>query len=167
MRVSEELKLKISKIERDIANLEIGRSALDEAIKIKKLPLKDLEHQLFRAQLNEELERKQAEGAKWQEENPEEFSRWFEELKAQNRRGRQDGADRGWWDIDEDGNMLSPAKRFKISDFPKNAVMAHVMAKAGIFPSIGQARKNGHDTPLKAGEFVVTKRKIRIVVEEG
>lgn len=167
MRVSEELKLKISRIEQDIGSLERHSASVNEAIRARRIERKEIEHQMFRAKLDEELKRKQAKGAKWEKENPEEFARWFEELVEQNRRNLQDGADLGWWDVDEDGNMLSPAKRFKLSDFPKNAVMAHVMAKAGIFPSIGQARKNGHDTPIKTGEFVVTKRKIRIIVEDG
>lgn len=57
---------------------------------------------------------------------------------------------------------------FSLSDFAdvKNPLMAHVMAKAGIFPSIGQARKNGWDKPLTSGEWTVTKKKITIRVEE-
>lgn len=55
---------------------------------------------------------------------------------------------------------------FKMSDFAKvkNPLMAHAMAKAKIFPSIGQARKNGWDKPLEVGEWTVTKKKIRIKV---
>lgn len=57
---------------------------------------------------------------------------------------------------------------FKLSDFAevKNPLMAHVMAKAGIFKSISQARKNGWDKPLTTGEWTVTKKKIRIRVEK-
>jgi len=53
---------------------------------------------------------------------------------------------------------------FKLDDFPENALMAHVMAKANIFPSVGQARKNGWDRPIEEGVFTVTKKKIRIEV---
>lgn len=165
MNISE-LKLEISRLERNIDSIEKQRASLNKAIKIDRLSLDDLKHKLVRAELQEDLERKQAEGEKWQKEHPEEFARWFKEIIEQNRKGHQDGADRGWWDLDANGKPISPAKRFKISEFPKNAVMAHVMAKAGIFPSIGQARKNGHNIPIKIGEFVVTKRKIRIVIEE-
>lgn len=64
------------------------------------------------------------------------------------------------------GSTGSPTHTFKLSDFAdiKNPLMAHVMAKAGIFPSVGQARKNGWDKPLAAGEWTVTKKKIKIVV---
>ncbi len=56
---------------------------------------------------------------------------------------------------------------FSLSDFAdvKNPLMAHVMAKAGIFKSIGQARKNGWGKPLVAGEWTVTKKKIKIIVK--
>ena len=53
---------------------------------------------------------------------------------------------------------------FKLSDFPESALMAHVMHKAGVFPSIGQARKNGWDRPIEVGSWTVTKKKIRIEV---
>ena len=55
---------------------------------------------------------------------------------------------------------------FKLIDFSevKTPLMAHVMAKAGIFPSVSQARKNGWDKPLTIGEWTVTKKKIKISV---
>ncbi len=64
------------------------------------------------------------------------------------------------------GSTGSPTHTFSLSDFAdiKNPLMAHVMAKAGIFKSIGQARKNGWDKPLAVGEWTVTKKKIRIIV---
>ncbi len=64
------------------------------------------------------------------------------------------------------GTVGAQSKTFSLSDFAevKNPLMAHVMAKAGIFPSVGQARKNGWDKPLAVGEWTVTKKKIRIVV---
>ena len=66
------------------------------------------------------------------------------------------------------GTVGAQSKTFSLSDFAevKNPLMAHVMAKAGIFPSVGQARKNGWDKPLVAGEWTVTKKKIRIIVKE-
>ena len=39
-----------------------------------------------------------------------------------------------------------------------------VMKEAGIFPSVGQARKNGWDKPLTEGQWTVTKKKTRIKV---
>lgn len=64
------------------------------------------------------------------------------------------------------GSTGSPTHIFSMSDFAKvkNPLMAHVMTKAGIFPSVGQARKNGWDKPLAVGEWTVTKKKIKIVV---
>ncbi len=55
---------------------------------------------------------------------------------------------------------------FSLSDFAvvKNPLMAHAMAKAGIFPSVGQARKNGWDKPLTEGVWTVTKKKIKVTV---
>lgn len=55
---------------------------------------------------------------------------------------------------------------FNLSDFAevKNPLMAHVMAKAGIFPSVGQARKNGWNKPLTEGEWTLTKKKIKVSV---
>lgn len=55
---------------------------------------------------------------------------------------------------------------FNLSDFAdvKNPLMAHVMVKAGIFPSVGQARKNGWNKPLTEGEWILTKKKIKVSV---
>lgn len=106
-------------------------------------------------------------GKKIQEEwekNSKLKEKFIAETRHENNLAKIDGWFEGWWEIDEDGNMAAPPLKFKISDFPENAVMAHVVAAAGIFPSVSQARKNGHDTPLVAGEFVLTKKKIRIVV---
>ena len=51
-----------------------------------------------------------------------------------------------------------------MTDFPDNALMAHAMAKAGIFKSISQARKNGWNKPIEKGEWTVTKRKIKVTI---
>jgi len=56
------------------------------------------------------------------------------------------------------------AQIFKISDFPENTLLAHVMFKAGIFPSVGQARKNGWNIPICIGVWEVTKKKIKIEI---
>jgi len=86
-------------------------------------------------------------------------------IKQRNREGVIEGFLNGWWDLDDDGNMAAPAKKFKISDFSEHALMAHVMAEAGIFASVGQAKKNGWNKPIEAGLFIVTKKKIRIKIE--
>jgi len=45
-------------------------------------------------------------------------------------------------------------------------IMAHVMHKVGIFPSVGQARKNGWDKPIQPGfsEFTVGKMKKKVFI---
>lgn len=44
--------------------------------------------------------------------------------------------------------------------------LAHIMASAGVFPSVGQARKNGWGKPIPDGfsQYVVGKRKILITI---
>lgn len=61
--------------------------------------------------------------------------------------------------IDEDQSTVE----FEINDKLR---IAHFMAKAGIFPSVGQARKNGWDKPIPPGfsHFVVGKMKSKITI---
>jgi hypothetical protein len=49
---------------------------------------------------------------------------------------------------------------------PAEWSLAHVMHHVGIFPSVGQARKNGWNKPIEPGfsHFVVTKRKIDVFI---
>jgi len=112
--------------------------------------------------------RVQKAGRKWQAAHPEEHEAFMEAARIRNQEDVIEGFLDGWWDLDEDGNMAAPAQVFHLSDFAEvnNPLMAHVMAKAGIFPSVGQARKNGWNKPLTTGSWSVTKKKIRIRVEE-
>jgi len=110
------------------------------------------------------FEEAQERGRQWKEECPEEHAAFLEEIRQRNRQSVLDGAKQGWWDVDDDGNMLAPAIVIDSAELPDGAVMAHVMAKAGIFPSISQARKNGWDKPLTKGMVTVTKKRIRIKV---
>ena len=49
---------------------------------------------------------------------------------------------------------------FSLKDFqPNENLMAHVMAKAGFFKSVSEAKKNGWNKPLEAGVFKVGKQK--------
>lgn len=52
---------------------------------------------------------------------------------------------------------------FELND---NLRIAHFMAQANIFPSVGQARKNGWDKSIPSGfsEFMVGKAKKRITI---
>ena len=85
-------------------------------------------------------------------------------IKQQNRQSVIDGVKKGWWEVDQDGNMLSPIIVVDSKQLTENAVMAHVMKQAGIFDSVGEARRNGWNKPLTKGVITVTKRKIRIEV---
>lgn len=60
----------------------------------------------------------------------------------------------------------SNAHVFSIKDFKEGALLAHVMHKAGIFPSISQARKNGWERPIEVGTWTLTKKRIRVTVTE-
>ena len=113
---------------------------------------------------NRRHEENVAEVIRWKEENPDEWNAWLEGVRESNQQAVIDGAAQGWWDVDENGEMLAPPTVINSADLPDNATMAHVMAKAGIFPSISQARKNGWDKPLTTGVFTVTKKKFRIKV---
>jgi len=50
--------------------------------------------------------------------------------------------------------------------FNDREIMAHLMARAGIFKSVGEARRNGWDKPIPPGytDMFVTKKKIRLTI---
>lgn len=74
-----------------------------------------------------------------------------------------DMADRGWWDLDE-LRPIPKAIQFKAADFPANATMAHVMHRAGLFASVGEARRNGWSKPITAGDYVVGRKRWKVRV---
>ena len=93
-------------------------------------------------------------------------SAYLIKLKEKVKEGMELGVEFGWWPS-YDKNTLTPnapSKIFYIEDFPENATMGHVMAEAGIFPSVTIARKNGWNIPIDVGDYVVTKKKILIRV---
>ena len=158
-----------------IAALQNEIASENEAITEARANIKELSDELAsqkieqtRLQREETLRLNQEEGRKWEAEHPEEYATFIEKLRAEHQEAVIEGFLDGWWDLDEDGNMAAPAMVFKLSDFAdvNTPLLAHVMAKAGIFPSIGQAKKNGWDLPLTIGEWCVTKTKIRIRVEK-
>ncbi len=106
-------------------------------------------------------------GQKWRKENPAEHALFLIDIKRRNQDGAIEGWLDGWWDIDDNFEPIQIGQVFHLSDFKevKNPLMAHVMAKAGIFPSVGQARKNGWDFPLVVGEWTVTKQKKKVIVK--
>ncbi len=100
------------------------------------------------------------------EQNPKKHAEFMADMARQHQENVIEGFLDGWWDLDENGNMAAPALKFSLADFAdvKNPLMAHVMKEAGIFPSVGQARKNNWDKPLTEGQWTVTKKKIIIKV---
>ncbi len=54
---------------------------------------------------------------------------------------------------------------FKISELePNETTLAHVMAKAGLFKSISEARKNGWDRAVEPGDFPFKKKQVTISI---
>jgi len=72
---------------------------------------------------------------------------------------------------EEDKDMffgpIDPADIFTIIE--DHWIMAHVMHKAGIFPSVSQARKNGWNKPIPKGfsHLVVGKLKRQVFIFGG
>lgn len=93
---------------------------------------------------------------------------FLERTRNEIRAGLQMGVDLGWWEeFDEDRlDPIAPPITFKMSDFPDGTLMAHIIHKAGLFPSVSQARKNGWDRPIEVGTWSLTKKKIRVRVTE-
>lgn len=48
----------------------------------------------------------------------------------------------------------------------ENKTLAHLMAEAGVFPSVGQAKKNGWNKPIPLGfsHFIVGKKKSSVAI---
>lgn len=74
----------------------------------------------------------------------------------------------GWWDIENDrGSLRALGKPIEIdiTDLPEDALMAHAMHAAGLFESIGEARRNGWNKPIAAGLYAVGKPRRRVVIK--
>lgn len=104
-------------------------------------------------------------GRRW-DEHPEERKDFLSEIRERNREAAIEGWLDEWWDLDENFEPISLPHIIKASDLPLNALMAHVLHQAGIFKSVGEAKKNGWNKPIEFGDLMVTKRKIRIRVVE-
>jgi len=156
----------LQKIDSELAKLADTIAAARARVKDLHDERKEVDHQVTQRKREKDWAEQVKRGKKWKREHPEEHAAFLEDIRRRNQEGVIEGFLMGWWDLDEDGNMAAPAMIFKLSDFAevKNPVMAHVMAKAEIFPSVGQARKNGWNSPLVEGEWEVTKKKIRIKV---
>jgi hypothetical protein len=71
----------------------------------------------------------------------------------------------GHWDERDKNLFFGPLDEEEFIVIEGN-LLAHVVAAAEIFPSVGQARKNGWDKPIPAGysEYIAGKHKKRICV---
>ena len=73
------------------------------------------------------------------------------------------GAELGYWD-DVNETTLEPfwGEKFSLQDGP---LMAHVMHKAGLFKSVGEAGRNGWDRFIERGQWAIGKNKKTILIE--
>jgi hypothetical protein len=152
-------------------SMQKNAQRLQAQVEAKKAELRDQQDEI--AEIAQAIKIKEGElrwetvqalGKEWRRNHPEEHAAFLAEIHERNRAGMVQGAELGWWDLDENGEPLSPPQVFKLSDFQhvNNATLGHVMHAAGLFPSVGQAKKNGWSGGLEAGEWTVTKKKIRI-----
>lgn len=110
-------------------------------------------------QANEkDWEAKVQEAKNWREQNPAEWQEWFDNLVDQNKINNIVGSQLGWWDIDENFEIIAPPILIYSSELSGNS-MAHAVARAGFFSSVSQARKNGWDKPIELGIHTVNKKK--------
>ena len=92
---------------------------------------------------------------------------WLARIDEKNRAFLEAGASAGWWDIGPDGNPQKPAIKVSIAAMAAEhkTLMAHLMVDLGLFPSVGQAKKNGWDRPLELGRHELGPKKKRAFVE--
>lgn len=75
----------------------------------------------------------------------------------------------GYWDIERDRTgatrPVAPVIRYARSEFPEHALLAHVVHRAKLFPSVAEARRNGWNKPIACGLYLCgsAKRRIEIV----
>ena len=83
------------------------------------------------------------------------------DLRRRNLFGLEHGVRQGWW---RGWNQSGPWKPRQVlaADFA-GQTMAHVMAGLALFPSVGQARKNGWDCEIVPGLHRVGKTWVEIV----
>ncbi len=89
---------------------------------------------------------------------------WLDRMMYRNQRGLERLSKLGLFDLDPDtGEPLSPMIVFSKTKLVEEnkTLMAHIMVDLKLFPSVGQARKNGWDKPIEVGGYSVTKKKIR------
>ncbi len=66
--------------------------------------------------------------------------------------------------VDDEGTPLPHARRISIAALGPGATTADLMVALGIFPSITQAKRNGHGARLVLGLQVLTKKRIAVEI---
>ena len=76
------------------------------------------------------------------------------------------GVAQGWWEwVDMDRRQPIPfPTMIDSSMFNEKGTMAHVLAFAGVFDSVSEARRAGWNKPITLGEHWFKNRTIRIVI---
>lgn len=98
--------------------------------------------------------------------HPEKREAFIAECKAKSDAALQRGVDEGWWESVAAGNPIDFPIIIKKSELaPNETTMAHVMFKAGMFPSISDAKRNGWDKPIECAVFFFKKKgkKVQVV----
>lgn len=93
---------------------------------------------------------------------------WIARQDHKHRIAMQQGVVNGWWELDETGTIPRrlPIK-VSIAEMAlqNKTLMAHLMVDLELFPSVGQAKKNGWDKPLQLGRHELGPKKKRVTVE--
>lgn len=91
---------------------------------------------------------------------------WLAALKENNNREMIAGIKQKWWDkVDAKGNPVPFAIRVKKEEFTDKQTMAHVLSHVKFFESVSEAKKQGHNGPIKSGEFFFFNKKKRLIIE--
>jgi hypothetical protein len=104
--------------------------------------------------------------ARW-ETHPDERDAFLARIRDEHQSNLQKGVELGWWPSFDERGPHAPPQIFKISELePHEQTRAHLAHKVGAFKSISDARKNGQNIPLVAGdEFWLKKKSIHIKIE--
>ena len=99
--------------------------------------------------------------------HPEKREAFLEAARQKHQQTLDLGVRLGWWSGYDERGPLAPPRIFKLSELqPHENTRAHLAEKVGAFKSVSDARKNGLNIPLVAGdEFWLKKKTIHIKVE--
>lgn len=90
---------------------------------------------------------------------------FLEHARQKSIEGAHRGVREGWWEsVNERGEPVPFPIKVLASSLPANATMAHALAKANIFTSISEARKNGWNKPLEFGLLEFKRKKMRVQI---